>query len=65
MMFIIKAMYDNCPHIIHTNPDRTIISERNTDSFVDDTAAGCTKNEINLDTTVAIEIQKLAQKYER
>ena len=51
-------MYDNFPHIIHTNPDRTIISERNTDSFVDDTAAGCTKNAINLDTTVAIDIQK-------
>ena len=28
---IIKAMYDNWPHIIHRNPDRTIISERNKD----------------------------------
>ena len=62
---IIKAMYDNYPQSIHMNPDRTIISKRNTDSFVEDTAAGCNKNAINSDTTVEIEIQKLAQKYER
>ena len=58
-------MYNNCPHILHTNLNRSIISERNTDSFVDDTAAGFTKNAISLDTNVATEIQKLAQKYER
>lgn len=58
----IREIHTNCIEIKYTNPTNTITSERNTDTFFDDTSIGATADSIYKNANLTTDMNKAIQK---